>query len=362
VPASAPILARTRFVYVVQPGRMSVYNMGEPAAPVLAKTVELPETNEGVRGVMVAPSLHRLFITYGGDSDKFHGSVLAYDLATEKIVWNVHLETGIDSGSVSPDGKLLYIPTGELSEGHTWNVLSTANGEIKETIEAGKSPHNTVISPDGRYLYMGPRNDDYLWVLDLHTEEMSKVGPLFAGVRPFTVNGSNTLAFTTATGLDGFQVSSVTTGKVLFTVNAGPVPSGFPFTAPSHGIALSPDERTIYVIDSVNKDVGVYDVSDVGSGTPPKEITTIPVAGLNTGATEKESPCEYDCTRGGWLQESIDGSLLYVGDSGDVIDTATNKVLSHLGPLLNTKQSIEVEWSGGVPVATSTRTAVGQVP
>ncbi len=35
-------------------------------------------------------------------------------------------------------------------------------------------------------------------------------------VRPFTVNSSNTLAFTSATEFDGFQVSSITTGKVLF--------------------------------------------------------------------------------------------------------------------------------------------------
>jgi DNA-binding beta-propeller fold protein YncE len=356
--ATAPIVAVQHLEYVVQSGQTFVYDMEDPSAPVLVKTIELPETAAGVRGVMVAPSLHRMFITYGGDSEEFHGSVLAYDLVTEKVVWTKNLETGIDSGSVSPDGKRLYIPTGELSQGHTWNVLSTANGEVLETIEGGKSPHNTVISSDGRYLYMGGRNEDYLWVRNLETKETSKIGPLFEGVRPFTVNGSNTLAFTTATHLDGFQVSSVTTGKVLYTVEAATLPSEFPFSAPSHGIALSPDERTAYVIDSVNRAVRVYDVAGVGSGTAPKEITTIPVEGLK----ENEIGCAYDCTRGGWLQASVDGRLLYVGDSGSVIDTATNKVVAQLAPLLNTKQSIEVEWVGGVPVATSTRTAVGQVP
>jgi DNA-binding beta-propeller fold protein YncE len=355
--ASAPVVPVQHLEYVVQIGHVYVYDMEDPSAPVLVKTITVP-TETGVRGVMVAPSSHLMFITYGGDSDTYHGSVLAYNLVTEKVAWNVHLGTGIDSGSVSPDGKRLYVPTGELSEGHVWNVLSTANGEVLETIEGGKSPHNTVISPDGRYLYMGGRNEDYLWVENTETKAESKIGPLAGGVRPFTVNGSNTLAFTTATGLDGFQVSSISTGKVLFTVSFGPVPEKFPFSAPSHGIALSPDEHTAYVIDSVHREVRVYNVAGAGSGTAPTEIAAVPVAGLEG----EEQGCQYDCTRGGWLQASVGGGLLYVGDSGDVIDTTTDKVVSQLTPLLDTKQSIEVEWEGGVPVATSTRTAVGQVP
>jgi hypothetical protein len=33
-----------------------------------------------------------------------------------------------------------------------------------------------------------------------------------------------------------------------------------------------------------------------------------------------------------------------------------------ISPLLNTKKSLEVEWSGGLPVASSERTGVGEVP
>jgi hypothetical protein len=43
------------------------------------------------------------------------GSVLAYDLVSEKVLWTVQLKTGIDSGEVSPDGKLIYVPTGALA-------------------------------------------------------------------------------------------------------------------------------------------------------------------------------------------------------------------------------------------------------
>jgi len=85
----------------------------------------------------------------------------------------------------------------------------------------------------------------------------------------------------------------------------------------------------------------------------------VQVAGLDA---TPESPCAYDCGRGGWLQLSRDGRFLFVGDSGEVIETATRTVLTTLPTLAQTKKSIEVDWRSGVPIATSGRTGVGYVP
>jgi hypothetical protein len=269
----------------------------------------------------------------------------------------VHLKTGIDSGQVSPDGKWIYMPTGENSPGGMWNILDTANGAVAGTIQGGPGAHNTVASHDGRYVYLGPRGSNYLDVYDTATHKVRGVGPLVGTVRPFTVNGSNTLAFTTATNFDGFQVSSIPAGKALFTVSFAAVPYGFRFTGPSHGISLSPDEKQLFVIDSVTKAVQAYDVSRVAEGIAPVHLGAVPVAGLNG----TESPCAYDCGRGGWLQRSVDGRFVYVGDSGEVIETATRRVIATLPALLNTKKSVEIDWSHGLPVASSERTGVGQV-
>jgi hypothetical protein len=110
------------------------------------------------------------------------------------------------------------MPKGELTPSGIWNVLDTSDGAVIGTIQGGAGAHNTVASNDGRYVYLGGRDYNYLDVYDTTTGEVRGVGPLVDTVSPFTVNGSNTLAFTTATGFDGFQVSSITTGKVLFTV------------------------------------------------------------------------------------------------------------------------------------------------
>src|SRR5204863_1761708 len=122
--------------------------------------------------------------------------------------------------------------------------------ELLETIQGGSGAHNTVVSNDGRYVYMGGRASPTLYVYETQTKKTKAIGPLIGTVRPLTANGSNTLAFTTATNFDGFQISSVTTGAVLFTESFGSIPQGFFATTASHGISLSPDEKTLYVIDA----------------------------------------------------------------------------------------------------------------
>jgi hypothetical protein len=342
------------YEYIFDDGTVSVYDMDQGQA--LVKTISLPQTSAGIRGVTVAPATHLLFISYGGDGGgNGTGSVLAYDLVAEKVAWTVHLNTGVDSGAVSPDGKRLYMPTGENTSSGLWNILDTTNGAVIGTIQGGAGAHNTIVSNDGRYVYLGGRNHNSLDVYDTTTGTVREVGPLAGGARPFTVNGSNTLAFTTATEFDGFQVSSIATGKVLFTVSFGPVPSGFPYSAPSHGVSLSPDEKQLYVVDAVHKEVQVYDVSKVGQGVAPAQLGVIPVAGLSG----TESPCAYDCAQDGWLQHSLDGRFVYVGDSGEVIDTTTRNVLTTLTTLANTRKSLEIDWAGGVPIATSGRVGVG---
>jgi hypothetical protein len=355
-PSSAGV---SHLEYVPQDGVVSVYDMDHEFK--LLKTISMPQTKSSqVRGVMVAPSSNTLFIPHGGDgpiNGSGNGGVLAYDLVGEKLLWDVKLNTGIDSGAVSPNGSKLYIPTGENDSSGIWNILSAANGEVTGTIQGGSGAHNTVASANGQFVYLGGRLSNTLNVYETATGKVKQVGPLIGSVRPLTANGKNTLAFTTATNFDGFQVSSVTTGKVLFTVSFGEVPGGFPYSAPSHGIALSPDEHTVYVMDTVHKEIQIWDVSRVSEGVAPAQIRVVPVNGL----TGEASPCLYDCKRSGWVQLSRDGRFLFVGDSGDVIETATRKVITTLPTLAQSKFSIEADWQSGHVIATSTRTGVGYV-
>src|SRR5437667_3191075 len=186
---------------------------------------------------------------------------------------------------------------------------------------------------------------------------IKQIGPLEIGAgRPFTINGKETLLFTTGSNAFGFQVSDITTGKVLYTVPIkGFSPSSF-CCPNNHGISLSPNEKELYVMDGPNSYVHVFDVSGLPT-VPPKQIADIPV----TQITGSENPCVINCGREGWLQHSLDGRFVYVGDAGDVIDTATRKVVAHLAPLRNTRKFLEIDWQKGWPLFTSQTKGIGYV-
>jgi hypothetical protein len=122
------------------------------------------------------------------------------------------------------------------------------------------------------------RNSTYLVVARASDGKVLKrVGPLYSGVRPFTINGRQTLGFTTATGFLGFQVSSLRTGKVLYTVPIKDFnwnPRTFGPSAPSHGISLSPNEKEVWVIDAPNGYVHVFDVTGLPA-KPPRQVADI---------------------------------------------------------------------------------------
>jgi DNA-binding beta-propeller fold protein YncE len=345
-----------RLEYLFNDGPVSVYDIDHGFK--LVETFTLPGTTQGVRGVAVSPVTHMMFVSYGGDGGgNGGGSVLAYDLVNRRVVWSVHLHVGIDSGAVSSDGKLLYMPDGEQSSNGDWYILDTATGGVIGKIETpGSGPHDGVMSADGRLLSLGDRNYPKLLVYNTTTGRLqAKIGPLVGGVRPNTINGADSIAFTTATGFDGFQVESIARASVLYTQSFASCEG--PFSTCSHGISLSPDNKQVYVIDTVHKAVQVWDVHGVGEGIAPTHVATVPVDGLE--GTEKG--CAYDCGRDGWLQHTLDGRYVLAGDTGDVIETATHRVAARIPNLLNTRKFVEIDWLGGRPAASSGRQGVGAV-
>ena len=107
--------------YVFNDGPVSVYDIDHGFK--LVESFTLPGTSHGVRGVAVSPRTHKMFVSYGGDGGaNGTGAVLAFDLVRKAIVWSVNLKTGIDSAAVSTDGRLLYMPDGELSSDGNWYI------------------------------------------------------------------------------------------------------------------------------------------------------------------------------------------------------------------------------------------------
>jgi hypothetical protein len=334
------------FEYAVADGALYVYSIDH--ANRLVQTVSLPQIGTSIHGFVASPRTARLYIAYGEQKPP-GGSLLAYSLRHGRTLWHRTYSFGIDSMAISANGRWIYMPAGEGTRDGTWRIIRASDGKPSGRSIAGPiGAHNTIMGPGGRSLYLGGVYYPYLEVASTTTNRVvRKIGPLKGpGVRPFTINGSQTLAFTTARSFLGFQVSSISTGKVLYTV---PVP-GFSFNpatflrTPNHGISLSPNERRLYLIDTPNGYVHVFNVQGLPAA-PPTLLANIKLA--------------HAPPNDGWLQTSRDGRYLYVGRSGDVIDTRTNKIVAYRRPFGSTADFLEIDWRHGRPIATTSRYGIG---
>ena len=104
-PATVSAATIHHYEYVFIAGTIYVYDMDN--GHTLLKTVSVP-TNAGVRGAVASVATGMLYISYGSDANS-GGFQLAYNLSTDRVVWTMSYGHGIDSQSVSPDGKNVYV-------------------------------------------------------------------------------------------------------------------------------------------------------------------------------------------------------------------------------------------------------------
>ncbi len=346
------------WVYVVDDGEVYAYDIDNNHA--LVKQFPIPEA--GKRGVAVAPNQGLLYISECGMSNcgGKNGSLLAYDLVHDVVAWIANYSFGVDQLAVTPDGSTIYMPHGADASDGTHTILDASDGKVIGSIQTGTNGHNTIVSLDGTQVYLTGytgSNYNYAHVVNPATNLVTlNAGPTVNGVRPFTVNGTNTLMFTTSTNTCGFQVLSLTTGNVLYTVTFSGSCDWSVSNSPSHGISLSPDEKRVYVMDAPLDQLEVYDVSGLPASAPTF-VASVPLTSLSGS----ESPCQTYCEREGWVLNDLSGRYVYVGDTGNVVSTSTLSVVTTLTALQNTRQVVEIDWTNGTPSATSTRFGLGRV-
>jgi len=265
------------------------------------------------------------------------------NLKTDKLLWERALDGGCDRMSISPDGSVLYVPSFEKAH---WNVVSGDTGEVIAKITPDSGAHNTVYGANGKFCYLAGLRSPLLTVADTSNHTIAEtVGPFSNSIRPFTVNGRQTLCFVTINELLGFEVGDIVTGKKLHRVEVdgfkpGPVKR---HGCPSHGIGLSPDEKELWVTDGHNQRLHVFGATVM----PPKQMQTIEV---------RDEP--------GWVTFTIDGQYAYPS-TGGVIDAASKKIVTTLseetGAVVMSEKMVEVDFLDGNVVRTGDQFGVGRV-
>ncbi len=345
--ASAGEPGVVRLLYVVCPGIRDYLEFGGAGILVFDidaghKFVKRIDTRasqldkpRNIKGVVASAATKKLHFTTPE-------SLFCVDLLTEKTEWEAKLPQGCDRLAATPDGKTLFVPSFEKD---IWNVVEAATGKVIADIETKSGAHNTICGLDGARAYLAGLKSPMLFVADTKTHKVvDKIGPFAASIRPFTVNGSQTLCFVNVNELLGFEVGDLKTGKKLHRVEVPGFKKGMVkrHGCPSHGIGLTPDEKEVWVVDAFNERVHVFELS----GAESKYATSIKL---------REQP--------GWVTFSLDGQFAYPS-TGEVIDTATKKIITALtdekGRAVHSEKMVEIHVKGGTPVATGDQFGLGR--
>src|SRR5256886_4905129 len=347
-----------KFLYVAEPGIRNYLEYGGHGVLVFdidhghrfVKRIPSSGLDEkgqplNVKGICANAVTKRLYVSTTR-------TLTCFDLITEKTLWENVYEGGCDRMAISPDGKVIYLPS--LEKAH-WHVVDAGSGEVIRKIVTNSGAHNTIIGLDGAHAYLAGLASPILRVTDTRTHEVIReVGPFGNFIRPFTVNGRGTLCFVNVNELLGFEVGDLVSGKKLHRVEVkgfekGPTKR---HGCPSHGIGLTPDETELWLTDAHNSRLHIFDVRLPASAAtnaiamPPKQIASIAL---------RDQP--------GWVTFSLDGRFAYPS-TGDVIEVATRKFLAgpedDNGTDVQSEKMLEIDFKDGEPIRAGDQFGLGR--
>jgi DNA-binding beta-propeller fold protein YncE len=347
-PAQAAV-PEQRLVYVAAPGVRDYLKFGGHG--VLVFDIEqghkfvrripfggLGKTGQplNIKGIAASTVTARLYVTT-------LEHLICLDLKSDRVLWEKSYEGGCDRLALSPDGKIIYLPS---LEKEFWRVVDADDGRVLSKIVTNSGSHNTIYGPDGAKVYLAGLKSPLLSIANADRRQVEKkIGPFSNVVRPFTINGSETLCFVNVNERLGFEIGDLRTGKAMYQVDVrgfkkGPVRA---HGCPCHGIALTPDEKELWLADAANECIHIFDATSM----PPRQQETIKL---------RDQP--------GWITFSIDGRFVYPS-TGDVIDAKTHKIVTGLkdeeGRQVESEKLLEIDFRGREPVRAGCQFGIGQV-
>jgi len=346
--AAGPAAGERRLLYVTEPGIRDYLEYGGHGVLVFdmddghkflrrIATAGVDEKGKplNVKGVCASAATKRLYVSTTR-------TIMCLDLLTDKLLWEKPYAGGCDRLAISPDGRRIYVPS---LEGDHWHLVDATTGEVLKKIIPKSGAHNTIYGLDGTRAYLAGLKSPLLTVMDAKTGEVSgTVGPFGNVIRPFTVNGSQTLCFVNVNDLLGFEIGDLKTGRMLHRVEVPGYKRGTEkrHGCPSHGIGLTPDETELWVTDAGNSRVHIFDATVM----PPKLVSSIQL---------RDQP--------GWVTFSINGDYAYPS-TGDVIDVKTRKIILGLkdeeGREVQSEKLLEIDFAGDQPVRCGDQFGLGR--
>jgi YVTN family beta-propeller protein len=233
--------------------------------PATNQIVQEIKGYEAVHGVAFAPDGSKVYI-----SNEPEHSLDVLDGKTGNLIKRIPLSNRPNNIAVSKDGSKVVVGIargpGLLDIVDTKTLTKTVSIAVKGAL------HNVYVTPDGKHVITGSLRTNIMTVIDLQKEEIAWELDLKKGVRPMAIeaspDGSTRRVFVQLTDLNGAAVVDFATRKEVARITLPQTPVEFETDAarahaPSHGIGVTPDNKTLWVTSIPNNAVFVYSLADL---------------------------------------------------------------------------------------------------
>jgi YVTN family beta-propeller protein len=298
--------------------------------PATNQVVGTIEDIEVPHGVAIAPDGSRIYVT-----DESLSTLDVVDSKTLKVSKRVPLSGRPNNVAVSKDGGHVYVAIAEAPG--AVDVIDSVSLTNVKSIPVKGAIHNVYVTPDGKYAVAGSIPTSTINVIETASNTVAWTLTLSAGIRPmaFTRNadGSTREIIVQLSDFHGFAIVDFAARKEVKRVTL-PDPAGAEKEtqgiqgAPAHGLAITPDGKTLWVTSKYYGYVAAYSLPDC------KLLKVVPVG-----------------SHPEWLTIPPGGTSLYVAIAGNdvtvAVDLKTMKVIKRIPvgfvPKRNTSGMLKTE-------------------
>ena len=311
-----PVSARTVRIYVTNLAGTTISVLDPESNKVVSeiKDIEVPES------IQFSPDGSRLYITQGPEN-----VLTVLDRKTEKLIKKVPISGHANDLAVTKDGKYVLVCISETPG--ALDVIDTVSLEKIKTLPTKNRLHDIVMTGDGKYAVADSPQGKFAIVFDLKTLEPAwqvdfDQEALVPAIES-NPDGSGRRLFIQLSGLWGFAVVDFATHKEVARIKfPNDEPTVRPSGTPSHGIGVSPDRKTLWVVSRIYDSVFVYSLSDlklVGRAHLP-QVT--PPGNAAVGGSPN------------WIAFTPDSKTAYIANGADrsvsAVDVKTLKVVARI--------------------------------
>lgn len=193
-------------------------------------------------------------------------NILVTELPANSVIATPEVGDGPTAVVISSDGTRAYVAN---TDGDTITVLDGVDGTMVRTIEVGDQPVALALNSTGSVLYVGTAGDNSVVAIDTTT---------WAVGDPVVVPGAPT-GIAVSAGDDKVFVTDASDTLTMIDVATGETTS---FNVDPLGLALSPDNRYLYLANSAEQALTIFDLQNpagshpnIGVGGTPSGVVVI---------------------------------------------------------------------------------------